>query len=1306
MISTSFRVLQVNLNRNSTATESALQVAVELKVDLIVVQEPWTTTNVDHSFIRSILHPSFTQLLPTDVTLRPRTLVYVARGFRPTVAISDCPSDPDLLVINIIEGKSQIQLLNVYHEENQLGHGPKTIERLFNRQILPNTLLLGDFNTHHPWWDPFAKPSAGAHELVDWFENNDLALINTPGTGTYFRPGLIRESVLDLTLATSSLASRILDWQVLPDLGSDHFGILFTVAGTRPNLVDNPTQQTRFNTALANWDLFATSLKANIVNSLLINSTEFLELETKEQSLVLLQHQNRSLVSLLDTVALELTNAIQYAAQSSIPTSTPGARPKPWWNPDLLALRKTMLRNQRALGASPESKLRYLQSKNAYFLAIKQAKRNHWNQFLEKEDPQSIFKAMSYTKDRLVERIPAIQGQSSFNGQCDAFRSTLFPPPPTAPEPSWVNYETGGWKWEPLTTSELNRACSAKIKGKTPGPDMISQEIITHAYHAIPDVFFKLYSSLLDIGYHPKCWKQATGAILKKAAKRDYSVPKAYRVISLLNCLGKVSERILAQRLGYLAETTTLLHPSQIGGRLHKSAIDAALLLTTEIQSNKKRNLKTSTLLLDVKGAFDHVAKNQLLAILHKLRLPTSLISWVSSFLSDRFLGLSFNGQIEQSTSINTGIPQGSPISPILFLIYIRDLFPTLAVRVLSYIDDITLSTSSTSLKKNIRILEREAAKIYALGANNAIQFDLEKTELIHFTTSKEAKTASLRLPNDEIVYPQEVVRWLGVWFDQGLTFKQHVAIRISQAKSAFFRMTRLANSERGLTPFAMRQLYLACVTSVADYGCQIWWRGQAQFKRPLQALQNLGLRKILGVFKTAPTIPMEVEAALPPPSVRLSTSIRKYAFRALKLSPNHPINRELKSITTTTTTTTTTPVRPQPRVNRQPTQLSAKKQPTQLERIQRSIHGLVDSDSLERIQHFKYPPWNRTTPYSVSISQLPKDDAALAHNLSQQQVGANDVTIYTDASAMSDEKSIGVGVGLVVFKHRSITPRIVYRSMSNLGHSQLVYNGELEGTTQAIEYASLVAQPGQHFHIFSDNQAGLYRLKTPSDHPGQSCQIRASTATELIRRKGAKVSLNWVPGHTDVVGNELADSLAKEATTLTPESDETSFAALGCKINELRTVEWNALLDQYDQIPNTNTTSYKKHFSWKLGSKLQLPTGTRRELASAFYQLKLGHGYLKSYLFRLGHSDSDRCRCGQKETSEHLLLSCRKLQVARAKLLDELNCTRLSLRVLLHTKTGIEKTLAFLRETRIVTRKWHLERTREEEEEWDRAWN
>ena len=113
----------------------------------------------------------------------------------------------------------------------------------------------------------------------------------------------------------------------------------------------------------------------------------------------------------------------------------------------------------------------------------------------------------------------------------------------------------------------------------------------------------------------------------------------------------------------------------------------------------------------------------QLLAILAKLRLPPSLISWVSSFLRNRTLRLAFDSQIEEFSILDTGIPQGSPISPILFLIYIRELFPSLASSItsLSYIDDIALVVSSTSLKKNIRVLEREVDKLYSLGEKLAI---------------------------------------------------------------------------------------------------------------------------------------------------------------------------------------------------------------------------------------------------------------------------------------------------------------------------------------------------------------------------------------------------------------------------------------------------------------------------------------------------------------------------------------------------------------------------------------------------------
>ncbi|KAF7567753.1 hypothetical protein PtrM4_143440 [Pyrenophora tritici-repentis] len=168
---------------------------------------------------------------------------------------------------------------------------------------------------------------------------------------------------------------------------------------------------------------------------------------------------------------------------------------------------------------------------------------------------------------------------------------------------------------------------------------------------------FKAFSLLFDYGYHPKCWKQATGAVLKKASKPDYSIPKAYRVITLLSCLGKINERITASRLSNLAEITELLHLTQIGGRLKKSAIDAAMLLIDQIQHQKQKGQITSTIFLDVKGAFDHVSHNQFLRTLKKLGLPISLITWTKSFFSNRSLRLSFDNKTQEFSEIIAGIP-------------------------------------------------------------------------------------------------------------------------------------------------------------------------------------------------------------------------------------------------------------------------------------------------------------------------------------------------------------------------------------------------------------------------------------------------------------------------------------------------------------------------------------------------------------------------------------------------------------------------------------------------------------------------
>jgi hypothetical protein len=154
------------------------------------------------------------------------------------------------------------------------------------------------------------------------------------------------------------------------------------------------------------------------------------------------------------------------------------------------------------------------------------------------------------------------------------------------------------------------------------------------------------------------------------------------------------------------------------------------------------------------------------------------------------------------------------------------------------------------------------------------------------------------------------------------------------------------------------------------------------------------------------------------------------------------------------------------------------------------------------------------------------------------------------------------------------------------------------------------------------------------------------------------------------------------------------SYAYLGQKIKACTTAQREESLRKSEKNPST----YSRLFQWRLGKSL-VPKETKREQASAFFQLKLGHGYFRVYLAKLGHSGSNRCSCGGKETPEHLLLGCRELR-RQQKILREGLGSRASLKVLLHTKLGVECTLEFLKETKVATRKWLQERKNKEERE------
>src|SRR6266536_2723848 len=169
-------------------------------------------------------------------------------------------------------------------------------------------------------------------------------------------------------------------------------------------------------------------------------------------------------------------------------------------------------------------------------------------------------------------------------------------------------------------------------------------------------------------------------------------------------------------------------------------------------------------------------------------------------------------------------MPQGSPISPILFLIYIRNLFQDLESRGMRYIDDIGLVASSESIERNCKILKESAIRIFEKGAENLIQFDPEKTELIHFHSKRNIdENVNIYFSERYLVKTKPTVKWLGIWLDSKLNFKKHMEKKVTQATRIFHQIKKLSNTERGLSFQAIKQLYIACITSITDYGVPIW---------------------------------------------------------------------------------------------------------------------------------------------------------------------------------------------------------------------------------------------------------------------------------------------------------------------------------------------------------------------------------------------------------------------------------------------------------------------------------------------------
>jgi hypothetical protein len=405
-----------------------------------------------------------------------------------------------------------------------------------------------------------------------------------------------------------------------------------------------------------------------------------------------------------------------------------------------------------------------------------------------------------------------------------------------------------------------------------------------------------MYQSSLDLGYVPKLWRTAKIVALKKPGKSDYTLPKAYRPISLLPTISKGLESIVAARLSYLAERYSLLPTNHFGARKQRSCVQAPDILVEKIFEAWEGKRVLSLVTFDVQGAFNGVHPAVLEDRLRERSVPDGMVRWIRSFCEDRSGSVMVGGHVSECSPIaQAGIPQGSPLSPILYCFYNANLVESKISKKggsLGFIDDFTAWRTGTNHFETTEKLQNEVLQVAERwSAESGATFEASKTGFIHFERGPAGEHArpSLRFLSSEIK-SQDKIKILGVVLDQKLNMMAHIDKTVTSATQKCLALGRL----RGIRPKQMRQLHRAVVDTTIDYAASTWYArgrlGVTGHISRLERIQRMGAQAIIGAFRTVSSGVLQDEAGLEAVETRLARKTAKHTLEVRALPQQHPL--------------------------------------------------------------------------------------------------------------------------------------------------------------------------------------------------------------------------------------------------------------------------------------------------------------------------------------------------------------------------------------------------------------------------------
>jgi len=198
---------------------------------------------------------------------------------------------------------------------------------------------------------------------------------------------------------------------------------------------------------------------------------------------------------------------------------------------------------------------------------------------------------------------------------------------------------------------------------KAPGPDRLGCTTIKLLWERDSDRNIAITKTTFRLGIHRRAWIDARGVVIPKLNKPVYEVAKAYRLIKLLNCLGEVVVKVAANAIAEQCERRRLLHHGQFGCRKRRSAVNTVERLMKRVKDACGRGNTVAVLLMDIQGAFPHVAKGNLINRMEEMGFEADLVGWAKSIMEVRKVIISMDGKKGNSMDVNVRNQQGSPVS-------------------------------------------------------------------------------------------------------------------------------------------------------------------------------------------------------------------------------------------------------------------------------------------------------------------------------------------------------------------------------------------------------------------------------------------------------------------------------------------------------------------------------------------------------------------------------------------------------------------------------------------------------------------